>query len=81
MMDMGGFGEMVGIPGTQQFTNHPPPPRRNAGLWCVSTRCDQHKEQKEMWLISAPPPHQKKTQNYSQLGRNVHGALAMSGHG
>ena len=28
------------------------PPRRNSGLWCVSTRRDQHKAQKEMWLVS-----------------------------
>ena len=37
----------------------PPPtaPRRNAGLWCVSTRRDQHKTQKEMWLVSGLQDH------------------------
>ena len=33
------------------------PPRRNAGLWCVSTRRDQHKAQKEMWLVSGLQDH------------------------
>jgi hypothetical protein len=32
-------------------------PRRNAGLWCVSTRHDQHKAQKEMWLVSGLQDH------------------------
>ena len=32
-------------------------PRRNAGLWCVSTRRDQHKAQKEMWLVSGLQDH------------------------
>ena len=35
----------------------PPPPRRNAELWCVSTRRDQHKAQKEMWLVSGLQEH------------------------
>ena len=34
-----------------------PNPRRNAGLWCVSTRRDQHKAQKEMWLVSGLQDH------------------------
>ena len=32
-------------------------PRRNAGLWSVSTRRDQHKAQKEMWLVSGLQDH------------------------
>ena len=32
-------------------------PRRNPGLWCVSTRRDQHKAQKEMWLVSGLQDH------------------------
>ena len=35
----------------------PPPPRRNAGLWCVSTRRGQHKAQKKMWLVSGLIDH------------------------
>ena len=35
----------------------PLPPRRNSGLWCVSTRRDQHKAQKEMWLVSGLQDH------------------------
>ena len=32
-------------------------PRRNSGLWCVSTRRDQHKAQKEIWLVSGLQDH------------------------
>ena len=35
----------------------PAPPRRNSGLWCVSTRRDQHKAQKEIWLVSGLQDH------------------------
>ena len=38
-------------------TRQPPPSRRNAGLWCVSTRRDQHKVQNEMWLVSGLQDH------------------------
>ena len=46
-----------GLRGHQRPFSTPPPPRRNAGLWCVSTRRDQHKAQKEMWLVSGLQDH------------------------
>ena len=62
----GGFGEMVGIPGTQVFTNQPPPPYSDAftqakafiGLWpcLVMAEYPIYNHRRTTVRITSPPP-------------------------